>query len=132
MTDRRLGQRRSHEEAARQRSLLELLAAGEDARTALAQRARVARVVLVTRLSRDRTQPVCAPRRIADGERLQLLEELCGEWLGHLPLDVQPGERRAFLTAHAEGRAQDAARGPIEIGPRGDDAGVLAPHLGDA
>src|SRR6185437_12940028 len=121
-----------HEKAACQGTVLELLPAGEHVRTARAKLGHVTREILVRGLHRHRTQPVPACRRISDGERAELSEELCDERLGDLTVHVQPGEGRAFLAAHTERGTEDAACRPLEIGACGHDAGILAAHLGDA
>src|SRR5204863_34511 len=77
-------------------------------------------------------EPVLAPRRVADADRLSLREQRVDQRVGYLLVHIETRERRALLAAHAEGGAHDTARGALEIGARGDDAGILATHLGDA
>src|SRR4029077_3996023 len=102
MVGGRLREGRAHEQAMRQRPVVQLLATGEDACAAAAQLSRVAGVVVVARAGGDRTQPGLAPRGTPDAYRGDLPDELVGECVGDLPVHVQTRKRRALLPAHAE------------------------------
>src|SRR6516162_2796391 len=114
-----------------ERPLGQLLTARKDACTTTAQLRGVTGVILVARPGRDRAQPVLAPCGVPDAHRGDLPEQLFGERVGNFAVHVQPRERRALLTAHAEARAQNAGRGTREVRARGDDAGILPAHLRD-
>src|ERR1700728_4938747 len=129
---RRLGERRSYEETARQIAVAQLLAAGEDGGAAIAQQLHVARVVVVGGTGDDRDEAVLATRRITDTHAGQLAQQPLDEGVGDLTVYVQARQGGAFLTAHTEGGTDDPGGRALEVGARGDDAGVLAAHLRDA
>src|SRR5215469_6176817 len=104
MVARRLGKRRTHEEAVCEGPLAQLLAASEDPRSGAAQLRGVARVVVVAGTGRHWTQPVLTARRVTDAQRRHLSEELVDERVRDLTVHVQPRERRALLASHAERR----------------------------
>ena len=132
MPERGFRDRGPHEESAAERAVLQLLAAGQEPRIAVAQHRDVARVVVVGGACGHGAEPVLAARRVADADRLGLREQRVDQRVGYLLVHIETRERRALLAAHAEGGAHDTARRALEIGARGDDAGILATHLGDA
>ena len=132
MIGRRLGERRQGVITAREIARRENFAAEKHLRSALAQAIDVAAVLAERALADHRTQPVFLPRRIAHADRLHSLHEFLNQRVRDRLFDIQARQRRAFLSAHAERAAHDAGGSSLEIGVRGDDAGILAAHLGDA
>ena len=69
----------------------------------------------------DRAEPVLADERVADRDRLGLLDEQPDELVVDRPLDVDPRVRRALLAAEAEGAAHDPLGRLLEVGVARDD-----------
>src|SRR5438045_616204 len=63
----------------------------------------------------DWAEPVLAEERIADRDRLRLLDEQPDELVVDGLLDVDTAVGRAFLAAKAEGRAHDPLGGLLEV-----------------
>src|SRR4029450_3168271 len=79
----------------------------------------------------DRAQPVLAKQRVANRDRLGLLDEQLDQLVVDWLLDVDPRVRRALLAAETEGAAEDALGGLLEVRRARDDGRVLAAHLDD-
>ena len=80
----------------------------------------------------DRAEPVLADERVADDDRLGLLDQQPHELVVDRPLDVDPRVGRALLAAEPERGAHDPLGRLVEVGRARHDGRVLAAHLDDA
>ena len=79
-----------------------------------------------------RTEPVLLLDRITDLDPSRLLDQLLGELLRDLFLDVHARTGAALLTLQPERRFHHPFGRHVEVGGGGDQGRVLAPHLRDA
>ena len=106
--------RRLDVEAAGEVAIGQVLAAGED--RAVATRLATACWWRSTAFwSMTGPEPVRPWQRVADRDRLGLLDEQPDELVVDGPLDVDPRVRRAFLAAEPERRAHDALGRLLEV-----------------
>ena len=118
-------------EAAREVTLGQVFAAGEDG--AVAARLRDRRLMAIDRaLIDDRAEPVGPDERIADGDLLGLLDQQADELVVDRALDIHARVRRALLATEPKGAAHDPLGRFLEVGLARDDGRVLAAHLDDA
>ena len=80
----------------------------------------------------DRAEPVRPDQRVADRDRLGLLDQQADQLVVDRPLDVDARVGRALLPAEPERRAHDPLGRLLEVGRARDDGRVLAAHLDDA
>ena len=123
--------RRLDVEAALERAVGEVLAAGVDRAVAAGLGDRLL-VPVDGLLVDDRAEPVLALDRVADRDLLGLLDQHPDELVVDGLLDVDPRVGRALLAAEPEGAAHDPLGRLLEVGLAADDRRVLAAHLDDA
>src|SRR6266851_982739 len=132
MPSRRFSQGRRNKIAMRQVTIGQTLAATENAPSVFGELFTVALVVLQGVGGGHWPEPVFLSRRIADGKSGDFFLELFDQRIADLVINVDSRHRRALLSAQAIRRTHDPSGSAFEVSIPGNNAGVLAAHLGDA